>query len=293
MLAPICLFTYNRPYLTRQTIEALQKNTLAHKSDLIIFSDGAKNDKAGPLVLLVRNYIHSVSGFKSVTVIESNRNKGLANSIISGVTQIIERYEKIIVLEDDLVTSPNFLDFMNQALNFYEKNEKIFSISGYTLDLPSLKKTTKDYYLGYRASSWGWGTWKDRWVNVDWEINDLSSLIWNPLKHLRFLRGGSDLSLMLWRQKKGIIDSWAVRWCYHQSKNDLLTVFPSKTKLISLGFGDSATHTKKTNRFDVKLDDSQQNTFIFDFKLKINKKIVREFRKKFSIIARIKDKFQQ
>ena len=238
----------------------------------------------------VRVYLNQVTGFKSIVVFESADNKGLANSIISGVSQIVEKYKKVIVLEDDLITSPNFLNFMNQALDFYENNDKIFSISGYTLNLPSLKNSENDYYVGYRASSWGWGTWKNRWEKVSWEIQDVNRFIWNPVRHIQFMRGGSDMSLMLWRQMNGKIDSWAIRWCYHQFKYDLLTVFPAKSKVLSIGFGDAATHTKKTNRFDTILDSGVQKNFLFDQNPFVNKVLAKEFRKKFSIINRLKDK---
>lgn len=293
MLAPICLFTYNRLSETTQTIEALKKNYLASQSELFIFSDGPKDEKVKSNVECVRKYLHSVNGFKSVTIFASVENKGLANSIISGVTEIIEKYGKVIVLEDDLISSPNFLNFMNQGLDFYEPNNRIFSVSGYTLDLPSLQNYKSDYYLGYRASSWGWGTWKNRWEKVSWEIQDFDRFIWNPVKHVQFLRGGSDMSLMLWRQMKGKIDSWAIRWCYHQFKHDLLTIFPAKSKIISIGFGDSATHTKKTNRFKTLIDTGVQESFLFDRNPVVNKVLSKEFRKKFSIINRFKDKLNK
>jgi hypothetical protein len=289
-LAPICLFTYNRIEETQNTIRALKKNYLASESSLYIFSDGPKNEVDKGKVEKLRMFLREIDGFKSIIIYESEYNKGLANSVIAGATKVIEKHGKIIALEDDLVTSPNFLNFMNQALDFYSNNKNIFSISGYTLSLPSLNKHPKDYYLGYRASSWGWGTWRDRWENVNWQISGLNCLIWNPVKHLKFLRGGSDLSLMLWRQKKGKIDSWAIRWCYHQFNNDLYTVFPVKSKLISIGFGKSATHTKKTNRFDVELDTGEQIIFEFDSNPEVNNKLTWEFRKKFSIISRLKDK---
>ena len=156
----ICLFTYNRAFETRQTIEALKLNFLAPFSQLFIFSDGPKNESDAEKVGEVRNYIRSIDGFKTVEIIESTINKGLANSIIEGVTQIIDKYEKVIVLEDDLVTTPNFLDFMNQALCFYNGKNNIFSISGFTMDLPSLAACKQDFYFSQRVSSWGWATWK-------------------------------------------------------------------------------------------------------------------------------------
>lgn len=292
-LAPVLLFTYNRLKETKQTIKALQKNYLANQSELFIFSDGAKNNEAIQKVKDVREYILSIKGFKTVRVFESIENKGLANSIISGVTQIIEKYDKVIVLEDDLITSSNFLNFMNEALDYYENNKKIFSVSGYTMDLPSLNNYKKDYYLSYRASSWGWATWKDKWGNVDWEVKDYSKFKWNIVEQIKFMRGGSDMPFMLWKQMKGKIDSWAIRWCYTQFTKELLTIYPSKSKIISIGFGESATHTKKTARFDTTIDNGIKQDFYFDTKLDINKVLVDEFRKKFSVKNRLIDKIKK
>lgn len=290
MNVPICLFTYNRPLETMQTIKALQNNYLASESDLFIFSDGPKNEVARLKVEAVRAFLASIDGFKSVKIFESEQNKGLANSIISGVSQVIENYGRVIVLEDDLITSPNFLDFMNQALSFYSDQENIFSISGYSMDLPSLESYKLDYYLGYRASSWGWGTWRDRWEQIDWAISDYKTFIYNPFEHFKFMRGGSDLPYMLWKQMNGKIDSWAIRWCYHQFKNDLLTIFPTQSKIKSIGFGKNATHTKNTKRFDTILETGQQTVFTFDKNPTVNKTLNNEFRRKFSVIARLRDK---
>ncbi len=291
MLAPICLFTYNRLSETQQTVEALQKNHLAKESDLFIFSDGAKKEASADKVNAVRNYLKTIEGFKSLTIYESKENKGLANSVISGVTQIINRYEKVIVLEDDLITSPNFLDFMNQALDFYANSKRVFSISGFSMDLPSLSGYSKDFYLGYRASSWGWASWKNRWQEVDWEAKNYRKVIYNPIEHLRFMRGGSDMPYMLWKQMNGKIDSWAIRWCLYQFRKDFLTVFPSRSKLESIGFGADATHTKDTNRFNTIIDQEEQVLFTFSKELVLDKDLVREFRNQFSIVNRLKDKF--
>jgi hypothetical protein len=272
-----------------QTVESLKNNYLAIESELFIFSDGPKTENTTQKVDAVRQYIHSITGFKTVTIYESDKNKGLANSIISGVTQIIRQYGKVIVLEDDLITARNFLDFMNQALDFYENNPIIHSISGYTLDLPSLHSYTKDYYLGYRASSWGWGTWINKWDSVDWEVKGYSKFKSNLFQQLKFIRGGSDMPRMLKNQMEGRIDSWAIRWCFHQFQNNMLSVFSTKSKLISIGFGKESTHTKKSNRFNTKLDEGTQTTFDFDENPEMNKLLVREFRIKFSIISRLKN----
>lgn len=293
VLAPICLFTYNRPEETKKTIEALSANYLAPESDLYVFSDGPKTERNKNQIDEVRKYLKSVNGFKSVHIYESRENQGLANSVISGVSKVVNKYEKVIVLEDDLITSPNFLDFMNQALTYYESENKIFSVSGYSLDLTFLENYSKDYYFGFRASSWGWGTWKNRWNQVDWSSSGYRKVLFNPLKHFMFMRGGSDMPLMLWKQMNDKIDSWAIRWCFDQFKKDLLTVFPSKSKLYSIGFGESATHTKETKRFNTVIDGTNNRKFNFSKKIDLDMKILSEFRSKFSFKNRLMEKIQQ
>lgn len=291
MLSPICLFTYNRLSETKLTVEALQMNNLASKSRLFIFSDAAKLGGNQQKVIEVRNYLKTITGFLSVEIFEAPVNKGLANSIISGVSEIVHKFGKVIVLEDDLITTPNFLDFMNQSLDFYVNSKNIFSISGYTMDLPSLKNYDKDFYYGYRASSWGWGTWKNKWEEIDWQMADYPTFKWDFLKQIQFMRGGSDLPYMLWKQMHGKIDSWAIRWCYNQFKNELLTVYPAKSKVINIGIGAAATHTKKTKRFFVFPDQECKINFKFEEEIALNKQLYQEFKNKFSVISRLKDRF--
>lgn len=290
-LAPICLFTYNRLDETKQTVIALKDNFLASKSELFVFSDGWKEEKDKYKVIEVRKYLKTVSGFKTITVYESNKNKGLANSIIDGVTNILKKHENIIVLEDDLITSPNFLNFMNASLAYYKDNHKIFSISGYTLDLPILPTLKKDVYLGVRASSWGWVIWKNRWSVIDWQVKDYSTFKKSLIQKYKFNKGGSDMSRMLQNQMQGNIDSWAIRWCYHQFIKNTYTVFPKTSKLMSIGFGNNATHTKTTKRFNTILDTSNNETFLFEDNMSLNKKITKQFKSKFSVVNRLKDKF--
>lgn len=288
--APICLFTYNRLEETKRTIDALKNNFLAVKSELFIFSDGSKSSNSKEKVNNVRIFLKSVSGFKSVTIKEAESNKGLANSIIDGVTEVLQLYDNVIVLEDDLITAPNFLDFMNQSLSFYKDNLSVFSISGYTMNLPSLKKANKDYYYAYRASSWGWGTWKRSWVDIDWDINKNQEIFISKTAQKKLNRGGSDMYRMLQNQLNKKIDSWAIRWCYNQSKRNQYTVYPTKSKIISIGFGKNATHTKTTKRFDTDLDKSKSVNFSFSDKIDLNKKLLREFKFKFSVFKRILDR---
>ena len=130
ILAPVLLFVYNRPFHTRKVIEALQVNEYSLQTNLIIYSD-ASNDPFNLEVIQTRNYLKNVGGFKSISIIERQENWGLAKNIIDGVTSIVNRYGKVIILEDDLVVSPYFLKYMNEALDLYEKEEKVISIHGY------------------------------------------------------------------------------------------------------------------------------------------------------------------
>lgn len=289
--APICLFTYNRVDKTIQTVTALKKNFLAKQSDLIIFSDGPKNEDLNEQILKLRSYLKTITGFKSLEIHESKENKGLANSIIGGVNMVIKNYGRVIVLEDDLITTPNFLHFMNQALDFYEGEKKVYSISGYSMKLKSLKDYPADFYLGLRASSWGWGTWQERWQNVDWEVQDFNKFKWDLIRQYRFMKGGSDLPFMLRKQMRSKIDSWAIRWCYHQFKYGLFTVFPAKSKIKNIGFGKAATHTKKQiGKLETLLDKSNQTAFDFSKDLIRNKILEKEFKNKFSVFNRIKNR---
>jgi hypothetical protein len=293
MYAPIVLFCYKRLDTLIQTVEALQKNYLAAESDLFIFSDAAKNELDLPQINDVREYLRRITGFRSVEIYCSVENKGLATSIIDGVSLILNDYEYAIVLEDDLVTTPNFLDFMNRALSFYKSDVKVFSISGYTLDLPSLKTLNDDFYFGVRASSWGWGIWKDRWGSINWELDDYETFIKNKEFVRAFQKGGSDMPRMLRKQHRGKIDSWAIRFCFHQFKHNLVTVFPKISKLESVGFSKNATHTKSNKRFKTPLDQGKKIDFEFEYFIRGNPKLLREFQDVFSLKNRILNQIRQ
>jgi len=237
-LAPIVLFVYNRVQHARKTLNAVQKNYLASESDLFIFSDGPRGDGDQKAVNNIRNLIKEINGFNSVTIIERNNNLGLARSIISGVSEIIEKYGRAIVIEDDIVTSPGFLTFINDALNKYEDKKHIFSITGINfIKIPeSYKQNT---YLFYRCSSWGWATWEDRWSCVDWTVSDYRDFEADKEAQKKFNRGGRDLSLMLRDQMTGEIDSWAIRWAYSHYKNDAYCLYPAVSLVSNIGFDNS------------------------------------------------------
>lgn len=277
--APIVLFVYNRPIHTQKTISALQANNLASQSDLYIFSDAPKNETAFTAVNEIRAYIKLVKGFKSITIIQQETNLGLANSIITGVTQIINKFGKVIVVEDDLLLSTNFLDFMNTSLNFYENNPSILSISGYNMAVKPNPNSQFDVYFAARAASWGWATWANKWKGIDWEVSDFNTFSKNSKQIKLFKINGSDMFKMLKQQQKGLNNSWAIRYCYHQFKNNLYTVYPIVSKVKNMGFGTVATHTKgKYNRFDCELDTSNKTQFNYCENVYIDPVIIKQFR---------------
>jgi hypothetical protein len=254
-LAPIVLFVYNRPDHTKQTVEALQKNELAIDSELFIYSDAAKNENAEQKVNEVRQYIKNINGFKRVTIIEREKNWGLANSIIDGVTKIVNEYGKIIVLEDDLVTSPYFLKFMNEALEFYKDKDKVWHISGWNYQIDT--KGLDDVFFWRLMNCWGWATWADRWKhyekNIDKFINKFSK---NDI--YKFNIDGVENA---WKQvvlnKEKKINTWAIFWYVTIFKQNGLCLNPSHTFVKNIGNDDSGTHCGKTDLFTSNLSVSQ------------------------------------
>lgn len=279
-LAPIILFVYNRPWHTKQTIEALQKNELASESELFIYSDAPKKEEAEEKVKEVREYINTIIGFNKITIIERKENLGLANSIIDGVTEKISTFGKIIVLEDDLVTSSYFLKFMNDGLNFFKDDKKIWSLSGFNPPIKIPTDYEEEIYLNFRASSWGWATWEDRWNKIDWEVKDFNCFIQNKKEQKRFNRGGEDMTAMLKNQIDGKIDSWAIRWCYSQYKDSSYCIYPVTSKVRNIGNDGSGVHCGKTDKNDVILDNKKTK---FSTNLKENKALLKAFKRHFEL----------
>lgn len=251
MLAPIILFVYNRPEHTRKTVEALQKNELASESVLYVFADGAKpgaTEEQFARIKEVRDYTGSITGFKEVHVEYSEKNKGLANSVIAGVTRILNEYGRVIVVEDDIVTHPFFLRYMNECLEIYKGRQDIFMIGGFSNNIRFPWWYRKDVYVLHRSCSWGWATWKNRWTLADWDVSDYHKMCQNEKLKKRFNRGGEDMFPMLQAQMEGEIDSWAIRWDYAMYKHNALCVRPVRALCINAGTDGSGVHCDSTNR---------------------------------------------
>jgi O-antigen/teichoic acid export membrane protein len=260
-LAPVVLFVYNRPEHTRRTVESLLENYLAADSELFVFCDGAKNESDRAAVEEVRHYVHGLKGFRSVTICERERNSGLAKSVISGVTEIFEKYERQIVLEDDLLTAPDFLTFMNKALERYEQELRIFSVSGFNHAVTMPDEYEYDGVFSHRSCSWGWGTWKSRWEQVDWEVSDYREFRANKGQQELLNRGGGDLSYMLDLQMSGAIDSWAIRWAYAHFKHDAVALASRDSKVYNIGFDGSGVHCRRNSTRQAALAGSEKHSW--------------------------------
>ena len=203
---------------------------------------------------------------------------------------MIAEYHKAIVLEDDLITSTNFLEYMNQALDYYQDNPRILSISGYSPIIKGLAKN--EVYYTQRASSWGWACWEDRWNKIDWQAKSYELFVNDSEAKSRFNKMGSDMFLMMKRQMQGNINSWAIRFCYHQFQNNLFSVHPAISKVQNAGFAEkNATNTiHKYNRFQSEFDTSESVHFNFDKEVQLEKDIIKQFIKDNSIKVRIMNK---
>jgi hypothetical protein len=246
--APVALFVYNRPVHTRQTVEALLANAEAAQSALYVFSDAPRDAAASKAVAHVRSYIHSIAGFKSVTIIERETNYGLARSIIEGVTQLCDEYGRVIVLEDDLVTSAYFLTYMNKALERYENEEQIMQVSGHIAHVPEFSQREEALFVPF-ITSWGWGTWARAWKHFDPSAHGWENISSNSVLKKRFnLDGYFDYSTLMEQQIQGKVDSWAIRWYVSTFLRNGVSLFPPQSLVRNIGF-DSGRHGSRILRW--------------------------------------------
>jgi len=252
--APIALFTYNRLVHTRQTVEALQQNELADESDLIIFADGARTLEDAERVNTLREYLRSITGFRSVEINEQPNNLGLAQSIIRGVSTVCNKHGRVIVVEDDLVTSPYFLRYMNDGLAMYENVDEVASVHGYIYPVESPLPET--FFLK-GADCWGWGTWSRAWQGFNPDGTALLRAL--ETRHLTTefdFNGSTGYTQMLKDQIEGKNNSWAIRWYASAFLNNQLTLYPGTSLVQNIGHDGSGEHCGKSSSFDVTLRDS-------------------------------------
>ena len=238
--APILLFTYNRLNHTRRCIESLQQNSLSAESELFIYSDAAKSEDQETAVQAVRQYLHTIDGFKQITFIERTENWGLARNIIDGVTTQVNRYGKVIVLEDDLVVAPHFLEFMNEALETYKDEPRVGHIQAcdFTKD-----PTLPDTFLIKWTGSWGWATWDRAWKHFNPNGKELlQELEARKLTYTFDFNGKYGFTRMLRRQITGQNNSWAIRWNASLFLKDILSLNVGRSLVQNEGFDGSGTN---------------------------------------------------
>lgn len=247
-LAPIVFFAYNRPEHTSRALSALKDNQLIEHTILHIYVDGPKINATEEQKNNIKNVIEivrAVNWTKEVHLHISENNIGCRDSIIRGITEVINKYEKAIVIEDDIITSPSFLIYINKALDYYRNKPSVFSISGHSYS-PDKVLIPEDYeydvYASPRLFNWGWGTWSDRWNHVNWELTFVPEFLKKREQVSAFNRGGEDLSQMLREQYEGNIDAWDIQFSYSHFSNHAISIVPCKSYTRNIGFDGTGTH---------------------------------------------------
>ena len=275
--APIALFTYNRADHTKRAVESLLQNAEAKDSDLFIFSDGPKNEKTVRGVADNREYIHTVTGFKTVTIVEREKNWGLANSLIAGITDVINKHGRVIVVEDDLILSSYFLKFMNDGLEKYKDDDRVGTITGFVP--PIEEKLPETFFLTY-FQCWGWATWKRAWDLLETDARPL-------LKGLRFKRkkfdvgGGVCNYGNLYCQKVGLVDSWYLRYYASLFLKGKLSLYPGRSVATNEGLDGSGTHCGAELKRSFEAHNSQTPIKVNDVEVIENLQVFRIFKKYF------------
>lgn len=251
--APIALFVYSRLDHARLTVEALRGNLLADQSDLFVFSDAAGKPEAENQVQAVREYVRSITGFRSVTLVERERNFGLAASIVEGVSRLCRDRRRVIVLEDDLVTSPHFLTYMNDALDRYAGDERVMAVHGYMFPVGT---TLPETFFLRDPGCWGWATWKRAWDLFNSDGAEQWRKVQAEGREIEFdLDGSYDYSGMLKGRIAGQNQSWAILWYATAFLRNKLTLYPGRSLVQNIGFDGSGTHGGAVNSFAVRLAD--------------------------------------
>lgn len=275
--APIALFTYNRADKTQRVVESLLQNKEAKDSDLFIFSDGPKTEAKKAGVEENRKFIHTIKGFKSITIIEREKNWGLANSLIAGITDVINRYGRVIVVEDDLILSPYFLKFMNDGLEKYKDDDRVGTMTGF---VPPIKEKLPETFFLMYFQCWGWATWKRAWDLLEIDARPL-------LRGLRFKKtkfdvgGGVGNYGNLYCQKVGLVDSWYLRYYASLFLKGKLSLYPNRSLAANDGLDGTGTHcgTEMTNTYLANI--SQTPIALSDIEVKEDLHVYEVFKRYF------------
>lgn len=263
----IAIFAFNRPDLLQRTLTALAANDLVNKASVTFFCDGPRHEKDEPGTRAVRELAKKAQGFASVEVVERPKNMGCAASIIDGLTEMFRLHERLIVIEDDIVTSPYTLRFLSEGLARYADNEKVFNIAAWTPPHIARKISVSypyDIYAIPRFNCWGWASWRDRFQDIDWDVTDYQEFKNSPELRNAFNAGGNDLSSMLDEQMQGKIDTWDIRADYARFKKNMLGINPVRSYALNIGMGSGTHTTTATTYFDSDISLAEANPRFMD-----------------------------
>jgi len=284
----IALFSYRRLDTLKKCIDALKKCPESSISELIIFSDAAASEEVANKVIAVREYIATITGFNSIKIISREKNFGVDYNLIEGLTYMKNQYDQFIVVEDDLIVEPNFITYLNEALDFYKDNKTIHTVSAFNWIENIPQDYPYDIYFTKRFWPWGWATWSDRMENIDWEVQDKKEFLNSNKIQAEFNKWGSDRSMMLTNVIKGEIRTWDIQLDYHLFKENASHVFPVKSLVDNIGYNPKdASHTFVYNRYKTSKRLKKLNQFNFPSILEYNSEICKLFVQKNSIKARM------
>ncbi len=286
-MSPIVLFCFKRLNTLIDCIESLKLCPEAIYHDLIIFSDAGRNKDEQRKVKEVRAYISEISGFKSVQIKIRKENLGVDYNIITGIQEVAQVYDSFIVIEDDLVVSSQFLQFMNEGLEYFEDFGEVLTLSAFNyVNIP--KNYDWDIYFASRTNPWGWATWSSKIKHLDWNMANNDRFLSDSKQKKAFNSWGSDRSRMLRRTLIGEIRAWDIRLDYFQFKNNMVTVYATKNLIINNGFNShEATNTNGYNRYKVELEKFDNNAFNFPDFIYFDPIIKKRFISKNSIYNRV------
>lgn len=259
----IGVFCYNRVAKLKACMEALLKNPECVSMDIVFFSDGYKLEADKDAVLEVRRYIDSIKGFRKVIRHYRDRNLSTGPNFQEGLTFLSNNYDEFIIVEDDLIVSPNYLKYLLDGLGFYRRDNTVFCVTAYVFPI-NYKQYPYDTIVYKRFCSYGWAGWSDRFTTVVWDKLALKELMnTSPGFKKRLNAEGYDLVRMLKKQISGVISTWDIQMQTHIAENRLKVIYPVLSKVSNVGFDEESTNTYGINYLITPVDKGIKRNFKF------------------------------
>lgn len=285
----IAVFCYKRAAKLKASMEALLRNPECATMDIVFFSDGHKGDHDFEGVMQTRAYIDSLTGFKNIYKHYRERNVSTGPNFKQGITWLCNNYDQFIVVEDDLVVTPNYITYLLQALNFYRNEPSVFCVTGYCF--PINKKDYKyDSIVHKRFCSYGWASWSNRVKHVKWDKEELMQIMEKPGFASQLNKEGHDLSRMVTKQVKGIISTWDIQMQVHVADNNMKVIYPIISKGHNIGFDNESTNTFGVDYLKTPLDDGTKQSFNFCPADVIDARLQQQLRKPYMLPALVSRK---